>query len=290
MADSMAVSAMPNGGLWCPPTRKAWFMSAGSYHSTAVAVVPMQVARLGARMYLSPEFPQNGGKVQWAIIDDLGEWECWPAEWRSPLYDLLDTDSFDSPAGIRARPTADPRPLLEDAAWHAFDNLSATTQRELARHIHCPMPAGSDLYQMLVALIRFVLPALTEATLCSILASRVWEPKIIEPEFFELDGVRECFEEGDLDEVDRYVKGEKGKVDMKFRQSYQALVQKVRGTAARARSAPSAGASSSSSSSSRAARAQAPQAAGEFSQEEAQAFFLEGARASRRTSRTAGGL
>lgn len=250
-------------------------MSVGCIHNVAVVVVPLKEELFVGRSFYYPAMPTSS-RLDWAIIDDLSEWECLPLVWRSPLHRLVEMDSYDGPDGILASPAGAPRPLLHEAALQAFGDLPMTTVRALAKHIQCRLPVGCDLFEAIRVMIKFIMPELSDSQVLDILAARIWQPSVVEPEFFSLEIVKECFGESDLAEVEKFVKSTSDKVSSAFAKSFKAHVQRVRGG-----QSSGGGAGASSSSGNRSNRRPTPDDVGDFTQEEAQTFLPTGARLSK---------
>lgn len=215
---------------------------------------------------------------KWAVVTELTEWEVLPVAFVSPRHFWSSARPSASSAGIAAMETGSPMPLLEAAAREGFRDIAAPAVRAMCKDLGVEVAEGWNLFELLQAALRFSIPQVLDNDILAVLHRRLTPEQLVDSEFWSQEEVRGCFDQGDVDFIERYqnefVGAKKSSVAYKSLWEYTRQVQ-----AAAAKSAPTlARAPRTNARASATERRFNPKPADLLPEGEAQKFLPEGAK------------
>ena len=149
------------------------------------------------------------------IVSD--SWGACSFEFVSPLHMVLSKHwswgyMHNNPS-IACKVTTTPNPLLEEAAWQAFWDIGVTGLSWMHRHLGVDLPPHRDLFHMLDALVRHLLPTLDDLAVLEVLAKRMVSPTLYDEFLLTSPDVDDLVCEQDRKQWHDFVDGEKNQND-----------------------------------------------------------------------------
>lgn len=236
----------------------------GVVERIAVLAWRCEVFRVGGTHYRRPrsEPPRSIDDVpyQWLVCTDADEWEAIPIKWAPPAAQAMlqrsrpalpsgssassassssrsAQPSPNHPVGADIREAGPPCSLLVAAAQRGFRGLGLVALRSLARNFKVELPANSTMFEVLMKLIKFAIPMISDDDLAKLLADYAQEEYEGQDDLLTSEAMKECFASGDAKELEQFTETTKKSAPMQaeIRQFVANVIAKKRRAVAKAK-------------------------------------------------------
>ena len=141
--------------------------------------------------------------VEFGLVVNHEEWFALPYQWIAPAQRSLKERSRRD--GILARSTGDECSLLEASARNAFGSIPVSGLKKIASLVGVAA-ASNSTFDVLYALIKFVIPAASEDEVLTIMSRRCKKEDPPDDILHNETLVKECFDKSDAEETEKHTK------------------------------------------------------------------------------------